>query len=123
LNYVLDTIFSVDILFENYEAIIIEPKKVVISRETPHNKDNQESLKMGFIVELNPEKCNSCEECLEACTSGVFAMRNGKSVPVNAKDCVGCLSCVELCEPGAITVEETGIEMSNTCAALLRNIL
>jgi NAD-dependent dihydropyrimidine dehydrogenase PreA subunit len=78
---------------------------------------------MGFKVELNPEKCNGCEECLEACTSGVFAMRNGKSVPVNAKDCVGCLSCVELCEQEAISVEETGIEMSNTCAALLRDIL
>ena len=78
---------------------------------------------MGFKVDLNKEKCNGCEECIEACTSGVFEMRNGKSVPVNVKDCVGCLSCVELCEQEAISVEETGIEMSNTCAALLRDIL
>lgn len=78
---------------------------------------------MGFKVKVNQEQCNGCEECLEACTSGVFEMRNGKATPVNAKDCVGCLSCVEICEQEAITVEETGIEMSDTCAALLRGIL
>jgi NAD-dependent dihydropyrimidine dehydrogenase PreA subunit len=78
---------------------------------------------MSFEVELDPGKCNGCEECIEVCTADVFAMRNGKSAAVNAKDCVGCLSCVEICDPGAITVEETGIELSNTCAALLRDIL
>ena len=78
---------------------------------------------MGFKVDLNKEKCNGCEGCLEACTSGVFEMHNGKSAPLNAKNCVGCLSCVELCEQEAIAVEETGVEMSTTCAALLRDIL
>jgi NAD-dependent dihydropyrimidine dehydrogenase PreA subunit len=79
--------------------------------------------KMGFNVNLDKEKCNGCEECLEACTTGVYEIRQGKAEPVNAKDCVGCLSCVEICEQEAITVEETGIQMSDTCAALLRDIL
>jgi NAD-dependent dihydropyrimidine dehydrogenase PreA subunit len=78
---------------------------------------------MGFKVELDKKKCDGCEACLEACTAEVFEMRSGKSVPVNAKDCVGCLSCVEICEHKAITVEETGIEMSDTCLSLLRDIL
>jgi NAD-dependent dihydropyrimidine dehydrogenase PreA subunit len=78
---------------------------------------------MGFKVKVNQEKCNGCEECLEACTSGVYEMRNGKATPANPKDCVGCLSCVEICEREAISVEETGIEISDTCAALLRDIL
>ena len=78
---------------------------------------------MSFEVELDPVKCTGCEECLEACSAGVFEMRNGKSVAANAKGCVGCLSCVEICEAGAITVEETGIQMSDTCAALLKDIL
>ena len=78
---------------------------------------------MGFNVELDKEKCSGCEECLDACTAAIFEMRNGKSVPVNAKDCVGCFSCVEICEQEAITVEETGIEMSDTCLSLLRDIL
>ena len=79
--------------------------------------------KMEFDVKVDKEKCNGCEECLEACTAGVYEMRQGKAAPVNGKNCVGCLSCVEICEREAITVEETGIQMSDTCAALLRDIL
>jgi NAD-dependent dihydropyrimidine dehydrogenase PreA subunit len=78
---------------------------------------------MSFEVELDPAKCNGCEECIEVCTATVFEMRNGKSVAVNPKDCVGCLSCVEICEQDAIAVEETGIKLSDTAAALLRDIL
>ncbi len=78
---------------------------------------------MDYQVELDQEKCNGCEECLAACTADVFEMRKDKSVAVNKRDCVGCLSCVEICEQAAIKVEETGIEMSETCAALLRDIL
>jgi NAD-dependent dihydropyrimidine dehydrogenase PreA subunit len=78
---------------------------------------------MSFEVKLDPVKCNGCEACIEACTASVFEMRNGKSVAVNPKDCVGCLSCMEICEPEAIAVEETGVKLSDTCAALLRDIL
>jgi len=42
---------------------------------------------------------------------------------VQADECIGCESCVEICEQNAITVEETGVEMSDTCKALLRDIL
>ncbi|CAB1084556.1 hypothetical protein D1AOALGA4SA_12070 [Olavius algarvensis Delta 1 endosymbiont] len=78
---------------------------------------------MSFVVELDLAKCVGCEECIEICTAEVFEMRNGKSAAVRAKDCVGCLSCVEICDPGAIKVEEKGIKLSDTCAALLRDIL
>ena len=78
---------------------------------------------MGFSVSLDKEACNGCEECLEACTTGVFEMRNGRSVPAHPDECIGCESCVEICEQNAITVEETGVEMSDTCKALLRDIL
>ena len=78
---------------------------------------------MGFDVTLDREKCTGCEECLEVCSSGVFEMQNGRAVPVNAKDCIGCESCVEVCEHNAIKIEETGIQMSDQCQALLRDIL
>ena len=78
---------------------------------------------MGFNVSLDREKCTGCEECLEVCSSDVFEMRNGRSVPVNAKDCIGCESCIEVCEPQAIFIEETGVQMSDQCQALLRDIL
>jgi NAD-dependent dihydropyrimidine dehydrogenase PreA subunit len=83
----------------------------------------EDILRMGFSVCLDKDACNGCEDCLEACTTGVFEMRNGKSSPVNADECTGCQSCVEICEQNAITVAETGIEMSDTFKALLRDIL
>ena len=78
---------------------------------------------MGFDVTLNREKCTGCEECLELCSSGVFEMQNGRAVPVNAKECIGCESCVAVCEQHAISIEETGVQMSDQCQALLRGIL
>ncbi len=78
---------------------------------------------MGFSVLLDKDACNGCEECLEACTTGVFEMRNGKAVPTHADECIGCESCAEVCEQKAIRVEETGVEMSETCKMLLRDIL
>jgi NAD-dependent dihydropyrimidine dehydrogenase PreA subunit len=78
---------------------------------------------MGFCVSLDKDACNGCEECLEACTTGVFEMRNGKSVAAHFEGCIGCEACVEICEQNAISVEETGVEMSDTCKALLRDIL
>ena len=78
---------------------------------------------MGFNVSIDRDACNGCEECIEACTTGVFEMRNGKAVTRHADECIGCASCVEICEQNAITVEETGVEMSDTCRMLLKDIL
>ena len=78
---------------------------------------------MGFNVALDREKCTACEKCLEVCSCGVYEMQNGRAVPVNAKDCIGCGSCVEVCEHNAIKIEESGIQMSDQCRALLRDIL
>jgi NAD-dependent dihydropyrimidine dehydrogenase PreA subunit len=78
---------------------------------------------MGFKITLDREKCTGCEECLEVCTAGVFNMRNGRAVAVNANECIGCQSCIEACEQHAISIQETGVQMSDQCQALLRDIL
>ena len=78
---------------------------------------------MGYKVTLDREKCTGCEECLEVCTAGVFNIRNGRAVPVNAKECIGCESCIEACVQHAISIEETGVQMSDQCQAILRDIL
>ena len=36
---------------------------------------------MAFKVNVDRKKCNGCEECLEACTVGMFRMKNGKASP------------------------------------------
>ena len=78
---------------------------------------------MAFIPAVDKEKCEGCEECIEACTVGVFEMNEGKSVPVNAEECLGCESCVEVCKENAITVEETRQALSEQANFLLRDIL
>lgn len=78
---------------------------------------------MAFRVIVDVEKCNGCEECLEACTVQVLEMQDGKSVPANPEKCLGCKNCVEICKDKAITVEELQPEMSETARLLLRDIL
>jgi len=61
---------------------------------------------MGYEVEVDHDKCEGCEECIEVCPVDVYEMQDGKSVPVNAEECLGCESCVEVCDQEAITVTE-----------------
>jgi len=57
-------------------------------------------------VEVDNDKCDGCESCVDICPFEVFEMQDEKSVPVNAEECEGCMSCVESCPQEAITVEE-----------------
>ncbi|MES0445076.1 MAG: 4Fe-4S dicluster domain-containing protein [Desulfobacterales bacterium] len=61
---------------------------------------------MPFVVTIDDDKCEGCEECVDVCPVEVFEMVDEKSSAVNADECLGCESCVEVCEPGAITIEE-----------------
>ena len=78
---------------------------------------------MSFIPSVDKQKCNGCEDCIEACTAEVFEMRNGKAFPADADACQGCESCIEVCREAAIKVEDTRVQLSPTCEALLKNIL
>jgi NAD-dependent dihydropyrimidine dehydrogenase PreA subunit len=80
-------------------------------------------LAMAFQVAVDKEKCKGCEDCLEACTVGVFEMKDVKSVPVNVEECLGCGSCVEVCKEKAITVEELNPDLSEIARSLLGDIL
>jgi NAD-dependent dihydropyrimidine dehydrogenase PreA subunit len=78
---------------------------------------------MPFRVTVEKGKCKGCEACLEVCTAQVFEMLDGGSVPVRQEECLGCQSCVEVCAEGAVSVDELRVELSETCLALLREIL
>lgn len=78
---------------------------------------------MSFRVSVDKEKCDGCEECLEACTVSVFEMQNGKAVPLADKECLGCESCIGVCDTDAITVIDLRVALSDTCLSLLKEIL
>ena len=78
---------------------------------------------MAFEVAVESEKCKGCEDCLEVCTTGVFKMREGKSVPVNVEACLGCGSCAEVCKEKAITIEKLKPDLSVIARSLLGDIL
>lgn len=58
-----------------------------------------------YLVHVDPDKCDSCEECLKMCPVGVFEMRD-KAIPVRPQYCLGCLTCTAVCQPKAIIVTE-----------------
>jgi NAD-dependent dihydropyrimidine dehydrogenase PreA subunit len=64
-----------------------------------------------YIVTINFDKCEACEECMKICPSKAFSLEelDGKLVAVFSIDpgkCIGCESCVAVCETEAITVQE-----------------
>jgi NAD-dependent dihydropyrimidine dehydrogenase PreA subunit len=74
---------------------------------------------MAFKVSVDGIKCNGCEECLEACTVGMFQMKSGKAAPADEGECLGCETCIVVCDSQAITVTDTRVALSNTCQSLL----
>jgi ferredoxin len=74
---------------------------------------------MAFKVTVDKKKCNGCEECLEACTVGMFRMINGTASPLADRECMGCESCAGVCDENAITVTDTRVALSDTCMSLL----
>jgi NAD-dependent dihydropyrimidine dehydrogenase PreA subunit len=77
-------------------------------------------IDMAFKVSVDREKCNGCEECLEACTVGMFRMIDEKASPSEDGECIGCESCMGVCDENAITVTDTRVALSDTCQNLLR---
>jgi NAD-dependent dihydropyrimidine dehydrogenase PreA subunit len=77
---------------------------------------------MAFKVKVDEKKCTGCEECAEACTVGVFEIREHRSVPVGGQKCLGCESCLTVCERKAITVEELKVKLSDTARSLFKDI-
>jgi Fe-S-cluster-containing hydrogenase component 2 len=58
-----------------------------------------------YMVTVDSEKCEGCEECVGICPNEVFEMADGKSV-VGSAECEYCESCLGVCPSEAITINE-----------------
>lgn len=85
---------------------------------TLHEKGFHDT-RMAYKVTVEDRRCNGCEECLEACTVGMFRMQNGRALPVEGKECMGCQSCVAVCDKNAIVVADTRVALSGTFLSLM----
>jgi len=57
----------------------------------------------GISVEVDPEKCNGCGDCVEGCFVAAMELRNGTAVV--GEDCKSCGRCVDVCPAGAVSLK------------------
>ncbi len=57
------------------------------------------------IIKINPDKCNGCGLCVNACHEGAIEMVDGKAVLTRENYCDGLGDCLPGCPTGAISFE------------------
>jgi electron transport complex protein RnfB len=62
-----------------------------------------EFLHANFLVEINPDKCTACGECIELCQMDALESVNNHT-EVLEKRCIGCAVCVSACATDAISL-------------------
>ncbi|MCK5619731.1 MAG: 4Fe-4S binding protein [Candidatus Krumholzibacteria bacterium] len=58
-----------------------------------------------YLVFVDLEKCDGCEECIMICPTDVFDFSH-KSHPVRPQNCLGCQTCMAVCKSDAIIITE-----------------
>lgn len=58
-------------------------------------------------LKIDTERCIGCGTCIAVCPTGVFEMREGKSVIAHPGACIGCKACILNCPESAISLKKT----------------
>lgn len=67
---------------------------------------------MKFVMKLNEEDCDFCNECVESCTGDALRIMvefidgvEFKYLDFTSEDCTNCEVCSDICPTGAISIE------------------
>ena len=58
-----------------------------------------------YLVYVDPDKCDGCEECARYCPVDVFAVFQNANV-VLPQNCLGCRTCEAVCKTRAVIITE-----------------
>ena len=64
--------------------------------------DLKEWKSAEVTIRIDYDKCVGHGECVDACPSSVYELKDGKAVPVNIGECIQCCTCVQSCPENAI---------------------
>lgn len=59
-----------------------------------------------YLVYVDEDRCDGCEECLKICPVNVYDFSLKKSVPARPQNCLGCTACTAVCKSDAIIISE-----------------
>jgi ferredoxin len=62
---------------------------------------NKLAAPSNYMVEVDLERCDLCETCLERCPMDAFSVSDNK-IERDAQLCIGCGLCVSTCPPEAL---------------------
>jgi NAD-dependent dihydropyrimidine dehydrogenase PreA subunit len=57
---------------------------------------------LSGMPEIDLKTCTGCGDCVEWCSRGAVAMRDGKAMIITPARCHYCTDCEEACPAGAI---------------------
>jgi len=58
-----------------------------------------------YLVYVDSDLCDGCEECSRFCPVNVFDVFH-KASPIRPQNCLGCGTCVAVCKPDAVVITE-----------------
>lgn len=76
-----------------------------LSNELEISEEKIKNLLIGFVPEIEPEKCSGCGRCVDNCSTEAI-QRNDELMVIQEWKCIGCDKCIDVCPEDAIDLKD-----------------